>query len=65
MTAICRKRTRRRTIPAYLSWRLGNLDGLKVERIAIREKVESGNQIYIGTDDEHYGGILRLLPVLN
>ena len=42
--------------------RLGNLDGLKVESIAIREIAADSNEIYIGTDDEHYGGILRLLP---
>jgi len=42
--------------------RLGNLDGLKVESIAIREPAADTKEIYIGTDDEHYGGILRLLP---
>jgi hypothetical protein len=42
--------------------RLANLDGLKVESIAIRESNEGGKQIYVGTDDEHYGGIIRLLP---
>ena len=41
--------------------RLANLDGLKVESIAIRESNKGGKQIYIGTDDENYGGILRLL----
>lgn len=42
--------------------RLANLDGLKVESIAIREPDEGGKQIYVGTDDEHFGGIIRLLP---
>lgn len=42
--------------------RLASLDGLKVESIAVIEPDEGGRRIYIGTDDEHYGGILRLLP---
>jgi hypothetical protein len=45
--------------------RLANLDGLKVESITVREPTEGGKQIYVGTDDEHYGGILRLLPGLH
>jgi hypothetical protein len=42
--------------------RLASLDGLKVESVAIRETAEDGRQVFIGTDDEYYGGILRLLP---
>jgi len=42
--------------------RLATLDGLKVESLAVRESSEHGRQLYFGTDDEHYGGILRLLP---
>jgi hypothetical protein len=42
--------------------RLASLDGLKVESVAIRETAEYGRQVFIGTDDEYYGGILRLLP---
>lgn len=42
--------------------RLATLDGLKVESIAVRESDKTGKQVYIGTDDEHYGGIIRLLP---
>ena len=42
--------------------RLATLDGLKVESIAVREADEGGKQVYVGTDDEHYGGIIRLLP---
>jgi hypothetical protein len=42
--------------------RLATLDGLKVESIAVRESGEGGKQVYVGTDDEHYGGVIRLLP---
>ncbi|MFO7614984.1 MAG: hypothetical protein R6W71_10125 [Bacteroidales bacterium] len=42
--------------------RLGTLDGLKVESIAVRELSGEAKQVFIGTDDEHYGGIIRLLP---
>jgi hypothetical protein len=42
--------------------RLATLDGLKVESIAVRESGEGAKQIYVGTDDEHYGGIIRPLP---
>ncbi|MGB5135484.1 MAG: hypothetical protein WBN89_09960 [Prochlorococcaceae cyanobacterium] len=42
--------------------RLATLDGLKVESLAVRDSTEDGRQLYIGTDDEDYGGILRLLP---
>lgn len=42
--------------------RLATLDGLKVESLAVRESSEGGRQLYIGTDDEDFGGILRLLP---
>jgi hypothetical protein len=45
--------------------RLANLDGLKVESIAVRKLNAGSNQIYVGTDDEHYGGIIRLLPDLH
>lgn len=44
--------------------RLANLDGLKVESISVRKPGAGGKQIYIGTDNEHYGGIIRLLPGL-
>lgn len=46
-----------------LNNRLGNLDGLKVEGIAVRELTAGNVEIFIGTDDEHYGGIMRLLPL--
>jgi len=45
--------------------RLANIDGLKVESIAVCEPGAGGKQIYVGTDDEHYGGIIRLLPDLH
>jgi hypothetical protein len=44
--------------------RLATLDGLKVESIAVRESEDGGKQVYVGTDDEHYGGIIRLLPAM-
>lgn len=43
--------------------RLATLDGLKVESLAVRESRQRGSQLFIGTDDENYGGILRPLPV--
>ncbi|MDZ3836682.1 MAG: hypothetical protein U0S49_04830 [Rhodospirillales bacterium] len=40
---------------------LAVLDGLKVESLAVRE--EGGQrQLFVGTDDENHGGILRPLP---
>jgi hypothetical protein len=42
--------------------RLGSLDGVKVEGLAIRENDGGNPGIFFGTDDENYGGILRLLP---
>ncbi len=42
--------------------RLATLDGLKVESLAIRESEEQGRQLFIGTDDENHGGVIRLLP---
>ena len=38
------------------------LDSLKVESVAIRENGQ-GVEIFVGTDDENYGGILRKLPL--
>ncbi len=40
---------------------LGVLDGLKVESVAIRGNGEH-RDLVVGTDDEYYGGTLRLLP---
>lgn len=35
--------------------------GLKVESLAVRER-DGRREVFIGTDDENFGGILRLLP---
>lgn len=40
---------------------MGVLDSLKVESVTIREN-GNGVEIFVGTDDENYGGILRPLP---
>jgi len=42
--------------------RLATLDGLKVESVTVRQLAGGKKQVYVGTDDEHYGGILRVLP---
>ena len=42
---------------------VGLVDGFKVETVAVREDSDSGSyEIFIGTDDENYGGVLRRLP---
>jgi hypothetical protein len=41
---------------------LGTLDGLKVESLAIRQYPGGEKEIFFGTDDEFYGGVIRLLP---
>lgn len=41
---------------------LGVLDGLKVESVAIRER-GGGRELFVGTDDENYGGTLRPLSL--
>ena len=38
------------------------LDGVKVESLAVREH-QGRQEIFVGTDDENYGGILRVLPM--
>ena len=40
---------------------LAVLDGLKVESVTVRER-DGRPEVFIGTDDENYGGILRPLP---
>ena len=40
---------------------LAVLDGVKVESLAVRER-DGRRELFIGTDDENYGGILRPLP---
>lgn len=42
--------------------KLATMDGLKVESIAVHESQAGGKQVFVGTDDEHFGGIIRLLP---
>lgn len=39
------------------------VDGFKVESVAVREN-GNGVELFIGTDDEDYGGVLRPLPPL-
>jgi len=41
---------------------IGTMDGLKVESISIVETSYGIDQLFYGTDDESYGGIIRLLP---
>lgn len=42
---------------------LSTTDGYKIESVAVRPASDdSSAQIYIGTDDENYGGTIRLLP---
>lgn len=42
---------------------LGMVDGCKVESVAIKEDTNAGTfEIFIGTDDENYGGVIRPLP---
>ncbi|MGH7494813.1 MAG: hypothetical protein ACREOO_20770 [bacterium] len=43
--------------------RLAVLDGLKVESLAVREQAEGKPELFAGTDDENYGGALRLIPL--
>jgi len=42
---------------------VGTLGGLKVESLAIREQSQAA-EVFVGTDDENYGGILRVLPAV-
>ena len=44
--------------------RIATLDGCKVESLALRLLPDGGAQLFAGTDDEHYGGILRPLPAV-
>lgn len=42
---------------------LAVLDGLKVESLAIREEPGQDLELFVGLDDENYGGTLRPLPL--
>lgn len=41
---------------------IAEVDGFKVESIALRPRQNQAPEIYMGTDDENYGGVIRLLP---
>jgi hypothetical protein len=41
---------------------IAEIDGFKVESLALRPSVKKEPEIFIGTDDENYGGAIRLLP---
>lgn len=43
--------------------RLATLDGMKVESLAIREAKPGVIELFAGTDDENYGGAIRLIPI--
>jgi len=43
---------------------LATVDGLKVESVAVRED-GNGVELFIGTDDENFGGVLRQIPPLD
>lgn len=55
-------RNRVRLIFDRIPRRIATLDGLKVESLAIREGSDGKNELFAGTDDENYGGVLRLIP---
>lgn len=40
---------------------IAKIDGFKVESLAIRSIENQPQEIFIGTDDENYGGVIRLL----
>ena len=42
--------------------RVATLDGLKVESVAVREQADGKVEIFVGTDDENYGGTMRMIP---
>ena len=43
---------------------IAKVDGLKIESLAIRPIKNQEQEIFIGTDDENYGGVIRLLPTV-
>jgi hypothetical protein len=53
---------RPRVILDELPKQLATVDGLKVEGLALRQNGDREPDIFFGTDDENYGGILRLVP---
>jgi hypothetical protein len=42
--------------------RIAKLDGVKVESLTFRTTADGDRELYFGSDDEHFGGILRRLP---
>ena len=43
---------------------LAMTDGLKIESVAVREN-GNGVELFIGTDDENFGGVLRQIPPMD
>lgn len=43
---------------------LALVDGLKIESVAVRDS-DHGVEVFVGTDDENFGGILRQIPPLD
>ncbi len=56
-------RNRIRVIFPSKPQKLATLDGLKVESLAIREAKAGSVELFAGTDDENYGGALRMIPL--
>jgi len=44
------------TVPVTL---LGRQDGLKIEGVTVRDAGSGVNEIYVGSDDENYGAVMR------
>ena len=44
---------------------IAEIDGFKVESLALRPSQNKEPEIFIGTDDENYGGAIRLLPPID
>ena len=54
----------RATIELYRAPRVvATLDGFKVESLALRELPGKAAELFAGTDDENYGGALRVIPL--
>lgn len=53
---------RPRVLLAHPPEPVATLDGLKVESLAIRESERGATELFIGTDDEDYGAVIRPLP---
>jgi hypothetical protein len=41
---------------------MGTLDGFKVVGLAARERPDGSVELWVGVDDEYYGGTVRRLP---